>query len=411
MEELFQFIYLTPVGVLKFRSDGTIDMMNPVASALLIPIAPGGALGNIYTAMAPLLPDLSQQVASFSRDAGTIIDQHRLETRAGDKMLVLSLTVNRVHESVYMAVLEDVTKVAAQERKLFDDRAKFRAIFEHVRDYAIYTITLDGRVEEWNRSLERLGGWLPADVDGRSIDMFFAPDDPKQPSVDALLAQATRLGSVETEGWRRKRDGSQLWGNTVITALPDVTGAVRGFAVVSRDMTERKRLEDAVMLLATIDPLTGAYNRRQGDAFIAAEFSRRDRGGLPFAALMLDIDNFKLINDRFGHQAGDAVLRALVQTCKKTLRTSDILVRWGGEEFLMLLPGTDAAAAMAGAERVRAALAATSVVDAGDTPINFTVSIGVAVPANNDPEELLRRSDVALYAAKEAGRNRVALAE
>ncbi len=406
-----QFLYLTPVGVLKFDSDGAIDLMNPVASALLLPIAPDGALGNIYTAMAPLVPDLSQQVARFTLDAGTVIDQHRLETRAGDKMLVLSLTVNRVRESVYMAVLEDVTNAAAQERKIFDDREKFRAIFDYVRDYAIYTITLHGIIEEWNRSLERLAGWLPADVDGRSIDMFFVPDDPEPPSVDALLAKARRMGSVETEGWRRKRDGSQLWENTVITALPDAVGAIRGFAVVSRDMTERKRLEDDTMLLATIDPLTGAYNRRQGDAFIAAEFSRRDRGGLLFAALMLDIDHFKLVNDRFGHQAGDAVLRALVQTCKRTLRTSDMLVRWGGEEFLLLLPGTDTAAAMSAAERIRAALAATTVDDEGGAPMNFTVSIGVAVPTNNDPRELLRRSDVALYAAKEGGRNRVALAE
>ena len=410
MEDLLQFLYLMPVGVVKFRVDGTVDMMNPVASALLMAITPAHTLQNIYSALALLVPDLDHQLAQFAGPAGPIIDQQRVEARAGGMAMVLSLTVNKVKDDVYMAVLKDVTRLAEQERKLYADRQKFFAIFDHVRDYAIYTITMDGIIEEWNHSVQRYAGFLSADVQGRSMNLFFPRDDPDRPHIDLLLAEAQRTGSVETEGWAIKRDGSRLWANSVITALPDEAGTVRGFVVVSRDITERKRLEDDMKLLATVDPLTGAYNRRQGDALLAAEFSRRSRDGRTFAVLLLDVDHFKSVNDRFGHPAGDAVLRALVEACQASLRPIDLVVRWGGEEFLAVLPDTDAVAAMAAAERMRNALAATEVV-VPDTPtIRFTVSVGVAVSTGVSPNDLLRRADIALYAAKEGGRNRVVLA-
>jgi len=125
--------------------------------------------------------------------------------------------------------------------------------------------------------------------------------------------------------------------------------------------------------------------------------------------LMLDVDHFKAVNDRFGHEAGDAVLCALVRDCQNAMRAVDMLVRRGGEEFLILLPDTSADAAMVAAERLRAALAETEV-SASGTTIRFTASIGVALPLTENPGELLSRADLALYAAKAAGRNRVVLA-
>jgi diguanylate cyclase (GGDEF)-like protein/PAS domain S-box-containing protein len=404
-EELLQFLYLTPVGVVKFSRDGTVDLINAAASALLLALKPGDTLRDIFAALAPLVPNLRQLVQRFTGAAGTVFDAPMLESPAGAEMMTLALTVNRINDAVFMAVLRDVTRLAEQERKLYADRQKFFAIFDHVRDYAIYTITPDGVVEEWNHSLERYGGWQPEDVVGRSMGLFFPADDADRPDVSALLAEALRVGSVETEGWRRRRDGSRLWANSVITALPDEDGMVRGFVVISRDITGRKRMEDDMKLLATVDPLTGAYNRRQGDALLDAEFSRRARDGRPFAVMLLDIDHFKAVNDSAGHAAGDAVLVSLVQTCHAVLRSIDMVVRWGGEEFLLVLPDTDAAAAMAAAERLRAALAEAEV--AG---VRFTVSIGVAVPAADTPAELLRRADVALYIAKATGRDRVSLA-
>jgi diguanylate cyclase (GGDEF)-like protein/PAS domain S-box-containing protein len=409
MEDLLQFLYLMPTGVVKFEADGSVDLMNPVASAMLQSLRGDDTLRDLYASLASLAPDLPKQVAQFAPVAGTIVDKQWLEARAGDSAMVLSLTVSRVDAAVYMAVLSDVTALAEQGRRLFSDRQKFFAIFDHVRDYAIYTITVDGKIDEWNRSLQRIGGWLAEDVQGRDMSLFLPPDDPIRPYIDLLLARARRTGSVETENWRLKRDGTRFWGNTVMTALPDEAGEVRGFVVVTRDLTERKRTEDDMKLLATVDPLTGAYNRRQGDALLAAEFARRARDGRDFAVLMLDVDHFKAVNDRFGHEAGDAVLCALVRDCQNAMRAVDMLVRRGGEEFLILLPDTSADAAMVAAERLRAALAETEV-SASGTTIRFTASIGVALPLTENPGELLSRADLALYAAKAAGRNRVVLA-
>jgi diguanylate cyclase (GGDEF)-like protein/PAS domain S-box-containing protein len=410
MEDLLQFLYLMPIGVVKFRADGAVDLINPVASALLLSLRADDTLQDVYASLAPLVPDLPQQVAGFAAVAGTIIDQQRLEACASGRAMVLALTVNRINANVFMVVLKDVTTLAEQERKLYADRRKFFAIFDHVRDYAIYTTTTEGKIDEWNQSVQRYGGWFAEDVRGRDLSLFLLPDDPTQPRIDLLLAEARRIGSVETEGWRVKRDGTRLWENTVITALPDETGTLRGFVVVSRDITERKRAEDGMKLLATADPLTGAYNRRGGEALLAAEFTRRARDGRAFAVLMLDVDHFKAVNDRFGHAAGDAVLCALVRDGQKALRAVDMLVRWGGEEFLVVLPDTDAHAAMDAAERMRAVLAATEVAALDGATIRFTVSVGVAVPTTDSPSELLRRADLALYAAKTGGRNRVVVA-
>jgi len=212
------------------------------------------------------------------------------------------------------------------------------------------------------------------------------------------------------EGWRLKRDGSRLWANTVITALPDETGAVRGFVVVARDTTTRKRMEDELKQQATIDPLTGAFNRRHGQARLILEFDGRAKSGRPFSVLMIDIDRFKSINDKYGHDTGDTVLCAVVLTCQAGLRTLDMLARWGGEEFLIVLPDTGAQAAVGIAERLRESVAAMRIHGERDDNIAFTISIGVAVPLNDDLHDLLRRVDDALHAAKTGGRNRVAVA-
>ncbi len=408
-EELLQFLYLTPVGVVKFAADGAVDLMNPAATALLMPFAAGGDLGNLFVVMAALAPGLEQQVKAFRATSGSIVDQQWLEVPEGPETLILSLTVTRINRDVYMAVLSDVSRIAAQDRALFADREKFRAIFANVRDYAIYTIKVDGGIDEWNPSLERYAGWLADDVLGQSLAMFWREQGAEPRSVDDLLKEAQKTGSVNTEGWQLKRDGSRLWGDTVITALPDETAAIRGFVVVSRDMTERKRLDDALQRLATVDPLTGAFNRRHGDACLAAEFARRSRDNKSFALLMLDIDHFKAVNDRYGHASGGAVLNALTRVCRASLRSADTISRWGGEEFLLILPGADDSAAMVAAERVRAAVAATEVSTVDGTVLRFTVSIGVATPAGGDQADLIQRADAALYAAKADGRNRVKL--
>jgi diguanylate cyclase (GGDEF)-like protein len=163
--------------------------------------------------------------------------------------------------------------------------------------------------------------------------------------------------------------------------------------------------------LATIDGLTGTLNRRAFMRFADAELAVARRYGRQLSILMLDADHFKKVNDTHGHDAGDAVLRALSATCRTALRDVDLLGRLGGEEFAVALPETPRGAAIAVADRVRMALAALEV-PTGAKVLTFTVSIGVA--SLSEPtdtiERLLTAADKALYAAKQAGRNRVVAA-
>lgn len=405
-EALIEFLYLTPVGIIRFRPDGRIELANPAAAQLLMPLAANAELSDLYRLLSAVLPDLRVRVERFAAPAGQILDQMQLAVPG--TRTVLTLGINKIDPDTLMAVVQDITRAIEQERRIRDDQQRFRAIFENVRDYAIFTVGLDGRVDDWNRSLNRLGGWEPADVTGAPVSMFFPPGQPDQARAATLLEGARQRGTAEFEGWGVRRDGSAFWGNTVATALPDGDGKACGFVMVTRDMTERKQMEDRLVALATTDPLTGAFNRRAGDARLEEAFRDWRRTGRGFAALMVDCDHFKSINDRWGHDAGDEVLTALVRICGETVRRADVTVRWGGEEFLLLLPETGRDAAVAVAERLRRAVGAAKVAR-GDDAIRFAISIGVAVAgiADANRDSIIRRADAALYRAKRAGRNRV----
>ena len=163
-----------------------------------------------------------------------------------------------------------------------------------------------------------------------------------------------------------------------------------------------QRLEE----LASVDPLTGASNRRHFLEQARAEISRAKRQGLPVSVIMLDIDFFKSINDRYGHESGDQVLVALAATIHATLRGGDIFARMGGEEFIVMLPGQGLQEAMQMAERLRLLIAQNEV---PGCPARITVSAGVAglEHASEDIVDLLRRADRGLYRAKHQGRNQV----
>ena len=177
----------------------------------------------------------------------------------------------------------------------------------------------------------------------------------------------------------------------------------------------KERADQANLRLASQDPLTGAANRRALMQALETELARASRQHTPLALLMVDIDHFKRVNDHYGHLAGDHVLRHIVGVLRQRLRASDVLGRYGGEEFMVLLPGTGLHGAAQLAEQLRQAVQAAPCEWQGQR-IPFTVSIGVAASADTpaDPsrtsEALLQAADQALYRAKDDGRNRVALA-
>ncbi len=176
-------------------------------------------------------------------------------------------------------------------------------------------------------------------------------------------------------------------------------------AVVALD---NARLHRIVERQALVDGLTGLANRRQCEEVLASELARVERFGGPLSVVVADLDWFKDVNDRHGHPSGDAVLREFAVLLQETLRDVDLAGRWGGEEFVLILPGTDLAGGAQVAERVRAALAGRIVLSVEGTPIPVTASFGVAAtPPATTVAELFAAADAALYEAKRAGKNRV----
>ena len=162
---------------------------------------------------------------------------------------------------------------------------------------------------------------------------------------------------------------------------------------------------DSLERLASADPLTGLANRRGGEKDIAAEISRARRQNTPLSCVLLDLDHFKVVNDTFGHQAGDYVLREISALLRRTVRAYDILVRWGGEEFLVVLPGVEQEQALKLAERIRHAVENMPLAGIG----GVTASVGVAaLGADYSFDAMFAAADRRLYSAKAAGRNTVA---
>jgi diguanylate cyclase (GGDEF)-like protein len=194
-----------------------------------------------------------------------------------------------------------------------------------------------------------------------------------------------------------------------VETIRDAAGAVVGSAALIRDVTEEKRLEDRLRLLSVTDALTGLRNRRFLDQTLPYEVERARRYGVELSVLMFDVDHFKRFNDEHGHDTGDRVLKAVAEAARRAVRRVDIPCRFGGEEFLIILPDAAEAGARHTAERLRRTVEETRI-----DGLAVTVSVGLASYTVVRPATwgaLVEAADKALYVAKAAGRNRVAVAE
>lgn len=217
--------------------------------------------------------------------------------------------------------------------------------------------------------------------------------------VVPVVVDGAPAGRVEC---RRRVPGRRHGGGHRVRVLRDVR-ALETLAASLGSALWRARLVDAAERLSLTDGLTGIANRRAFDGELARRVAEVSRTGGSLGLCLLDIDFFKSFNDTFGHQAGDDAIAAVAATLRDTCRAADVPARYGGEEMALIMPGADEESALRGAERVRAAIAATPV---GDRAVS--VSVGVAVTSGGcSPELLVEAADRALYAAKEGGRNRV----
>lgn len=209
------------------------------------------------------------------------------------------------------------------------------------------------------------------------------------------------------EDWNNEAQGLELGAVDYITKpvrAPIVRARIRNHIALRNALAELALKNEELERLASHDKLTGLYNRRKLDEMLAQEVLRAERYGRPLSLILIDIDHFKKVNDTYGHPVGDAVLAESASRLTRTLRTSDIAGRWGGEEFLVICPETAGDTAVVLAERLRSAYCERTFETAGA----LSASFGVASHRHGlSTEEVLRHADQALYRAKRAGRNRV----
>lgn len=216
------------------------------------------------------------------------------------------------------------------------------------------------------------------------------------------------LAGTEVDGLEAHQGPEgEIWFEGRIQPLPMLVKNERAVVWVACNITRRHQLEVQLQRLSETDELTGAYNRRKLLDALTLSLTHVREQQVPTAIVLMDVDHFKAVNDRFGHVAGDEVLRGIAHHAMTHLREGDLFARFGGEEFALLLPNTTLSVAEVIAERLRLTIASANFLPESRPPLTVTVSMGLTLiqPQDCEIEAILRRADGALYRAKESGRN------
>lgn len=281
----------------------------------------------------------------------------------------------------------------------------------------VYMVDLERRITYWNRGAERITGYPRERAVGQTcaVNLLAHVDREGRPLCGHETCPAVavmRTGRpVEERVFLRHAEGHRVPVRTRIAPLLDSGGAILGAVEVFTDDSAAVAAEEELERLRSaslLDPLTGTGNRHFVEAELASRVHAFHRYGWPLGVGFVDVDRFKVVNDRFGHGAGDAVLRRVGQTLRRAVRSSDAVGRWGGDEFLVLLATPEGGEGLRlSCDRLRR-LVASAQVAAGDGQVAPTVSIGATLlRADDTVESLVARADRMMYASKAAGRDRV----
>lgn len=297
----------------------------------------------------------------------------------------------------------------------------FSQVFD-ILDIGIVILDKDLNVFKWNRWMERHSG-VPAErITGKPLFDFFPELD--NPRFLRSCRCVIGLGNLYFFSQKLHRylfpfkpvstldkRFSLMQQSCNMGPIRDENGEITYICITIRDVTDMAIYEQRLIEMNMKDGLTGVYNRRFLSVRLREEIDRYRRYGQSLSLILFDLDHFKIVNDTYGHLFGDYVLQAVTTLVGNLIRNTDILVRYGGEEFCCVLPETDLDKAVVTAERCRRAVEKNVFHSQGITA-RITISLGVAQmnEGNKTPEKLIEQADQALYAAKKGGRNRVMIA-
>jgi diguanylate cyclase (GGDEF)-like protein/PAS domain S-box-containing protein len=287
----------------------------------------------------------------------------------------------------FHGILVDVTESRVAEEALRRSEAKYRTIFENVQDIFVRT-DFDGTLLDVSPSVERHLGYKSEDLLGSKFESIFVSPADREMLRDALISEG-EVTDYEVE--IRAQDGHLLTVSFNGQVVLDEDGAPSGFEGSLRDITERKQLELQLEELSVRDPLTGCYNRRYLDRIR----NELERPTSTWGCLLLDLDNFKRINDTYGHEEGDRVLKGIAHFVNRHGRAEDVLVRLGGDEFALLVQAASLGELETIAERILE-------VAPFESPAAFSLGFAFRHPGDT-VDQVISRADRAMYAAKGRG--------
>lgn len=288
-----------------------------------------------------------------------------------------------------------------------------RRLVEHIGD-VFWIRDLNLQFTYLSPSVTALTGYTPEEALALPLVKTYTPES-IQTALNALQEELAleasgngdlnRTRKLEMEGFAK--DGARVWTESIITFLRDGDGKPSGILGISRNITDRKQHEQTIRQLAFFDYLTGLPNRRLlADRFLLASGQSR-RAGKGLGLLLLDLDRFKEMNDRFGHHGGDQLLKAAGERLAGILRNVDTVARLGGDEFTILLPETAGADdAVKVAEKVLEAFRTPFLIEGREMTVTTSIGLAVCPRDGSDLDGLLKKADIALYRAKDLGRNR-----
>jgi diguanylate cyclase (GGDEF)-like protein/PAS domain S-box-containing protein len=377
---------------------GYADVAEVMALPLLRALSPSDAWPRIEAEYDDLMRGVRKSI--IGRSCGVRKDGREIW------VAVTMRVINWRGEPAVMQTAFDITKQVEFEHGLLQNEQRLRSVLEILPQPVYVARRSDGQILFVNRKccllFQQSAGALL-----RSKAEDFYVDIKDKENLDRLFDSVSDIRDVEVQ---MKTAQARAFTAELAAIAVDYSGAP-AVLIALNDVSQRKEMEAELFRQASTDALTGISNRRYFHNQAEQELRRARRFARDMTVMMIDIDNFKLINDTYGHATGDAVIQGVVKRSLESLRQSDSLGRIGGEEFAVLLPETSIAAAHDVAERLRAHIQDKPII-AEHNAIACTASIGIAQLSAQDGtiDDLLKRADTALYAAKNNGRNRVELA-
>lgn len=399
-------VLVTQEGVIRVANEASLELLEADDAGQLIGRPPSDFVhtldkqrssNRIHQASEPEQAGRPNKPAEF-----------RVRTCKGNLRMVLISTVGITLGGAPALLMcgMDMTHQSEIQEQLRESERNFRRLFESMQD-VYYRTDAQGVVQHVGPGVRRVLGYEPHEIEGRTAESYY----PQSSDRDAFKAAIMAHGEVsDFPGQMVRKDGTVIDISISSHALFDHNGNFAGVEGIYRDVTQRKNLERELQRLATTDMLTGMANRRAFLETAETAYHCARANGDTLTLLMLDLDHFKTINDRFGHLEGDRVLAEFARTIKSHLRASDTVGRLGGEEFGLLLPLTGTAESTEVAARILDAIRALELVDANGQSYRITTSMGAGTlhPSDRSLRDLLDRADQALYLAKRRGRDQLA---